>query len=165
MDSREFTVYVLIRPGCREFLAEVSKIYEVVIYTASLSQYADPLMDIIDPQNLCTARLFREHCTQIDGVYAKDLSQLGRSLRDLILIDNSPNSYKLQQQNALPISSWYDDQEDYELSWLVPFLQGLVLVPDVRSILSKCVVLQPKETLSEDIIDMHYGMELLKPYF
>jgi RNA polymerase II subunit A small phosphatase-like protein len=40
---------VLIRPGCREFLEEMAKIYEVVIYTASLSQYADPLMDIIDP--------------------------------------------------------------------------------------------------------------------
>jgi len=49
MDSREFIVYVAVRPGCREFIEEMSKIYEVVIYTASLSLYADPLMDIIDP--------------------------------------------------------------------------------------------------------------------
>lgn len=115
MDSREFIVYVLIRPGCREFLEEMAKIYEVVIYTASLSQYADPLMDIIDPQRLCTARLFREHCTQMDGVYVKDLSKLGRSLGNLILIDNSRNSYKLQTENALPISSWYEDETDFEL--------------------------------------------------
>ena len=71
----------------------------------------------------------------------KDLSKLGRSLGNLILIDNSRNSYKLQTENALPISSWYEDETDFELLWLTPFLQGLLLVPDVRQILSKCVVL------------------------
>jgi RNA polymerase II subunit A small phosphatase-like protein len=45
----------------------------------------------------------------MDGVYVKDLSKLGRSLGNLILIDNSRNSYKLQTENALPISSWYED--------------------------------------------------------
>jgi carboxy-terminal domain RNA polymerase II polypeptide A small phosphatase len=74
METRDFTVYVQVRPGCSEFLKELSKYYELVIYTASLSQYADPLMDIIDPEGYCTARLFREHCTYQDGVYVKDLS-------------------------------------------------------------------------------------------
>lgn len=78
MESREFTVYVLVRPGCKEFLAQLSEHFELVIYTASLKQYADPLMDILDPDRLCTARLFREHCTFVEGVYAKDMSQIGR---------------------------------------------------------------------------------------
>jgi RNA polymerase II subunit A small phosphatase-like protein len=37
--------------------------YEVVIYTASLSKYADPLMDILDEDKSVSTRLFREHCT------------------------------------------------------------------------------------------------------
>jgi carboxy-terminal domain RNA polymerase II polypeptide A small phosphatase len=42
-------IFVLVRPYCREFLLEVSRYYEVAIFTASLSKYAIPLMDILDP--------------------------------------------------------------------------------------------------------------------
>lgn len=52
-------------------------------------------MDIIDPDRLCTARLFREHCTLIDNLHVKDLSKLGRKMKSIILLDNSPNSYIL----------------------------------------------------------------------
>ena len=84
-----------MRPGTQDFLEEMSKYYELVIFTASLSKYANPLMDILDPKGLCTARLFREHCQFIDNTYMKDMSKLGRRIEDVILIDNSPNSYKL----------------------------------------------------------------------
>jgi RNA polymerase II subunit A small phosphatase-like protein len=93
----------------------MSKHYEIVIYTASLKQYADPLMDILDPERLCTSRLFREHCTLHDMVYVKDMSLLGRHAMNVLLVDNSPNSYKLQPQNAVPIKTWYEDPEDLEL--------------------------------------------------
>lgn len=48
IEGRICNVYILVRPGCVKFLNEMSKYYEVVIFTASLSKYADPLMDIID---------------------------------------------------------------------------------------------------------------------
>ena len=48
IEGRVCNVYVLARPGCVKFLNEMNKYYEVVIFTASLSKYADPLMDIID---------------------------------------------------------------------------------------------------------------------
>ncbi len=95
MENREFQVYVAVRPGTLEFLQEMSKHYEIVIFTASLSKYATPLLDILDPDELCTSRLFREHCQYIDMTYMKDMSKLGRRIEDVILIDNSPNSYKL----------------------------------------------------------------------
>jgi len=41
-------VYVLIRPGAISFLEELSEYYELVIFTASLSKYAEPLMKILD---------------------------------------------------------------------------------------------------------------------
>ena len=49
IDPREFIVFVQLRPGCKEFLERMAEHYELVIYTASLRQYADPLMDILDP--------------------------------------------------------------------------------------------------------------------
>ena len=94
MDNRQYEVYVQVRPGTEEFLTEMAKYYELVIFTASLSKYANPLMDILDPSTLCTSRLFREHCHYQNGVYMKDMSCLGRRIEDVILIDNSPNSYR-----------------------------------------------------------------------
>lgn len=126
-----------MRPGTAEFLKEMSKYYELVIFTASLSKYANPLMDILDPERFCTSRLFREHCNYVfaERIYVKDMSQLGRPIEDVILIDNSPNSYRPQPENAVPILSWYDDQTDRELYKLTPLLRNLSRVPDVREVL------------------------------
>ena len=41
----------------------------------------------MDPNNYCTARLFREHCAYVNGVFVKDMSVLGRNMKDTILID------------------------------------------------------------------------------
>ena len=63
------------------------------------------------------------------------MSQIGRRIEDVILIDNSPNSYRPQPENAVPILSWYDDLQDTELYKLMPLLVGLSKVPDVRKVL------------------------------
>ena len=44
-------VFVLVRPGTAAFLERMQKYYELVIYTASLSKYADPLINILDAKN------------------------------------------------------------------------------------------------------------------
>jgi RNA polymerase II subunit A small phosphatase-like protein len=93
IDDKKFKVYVLVRPNAEKFLKIMQIYYEVIIYTASLSKYADPLMDILDSEKSVSARLFREHCTFYQGMYVKDLSELGRDLRDVIIVDNSPTAY------------------------------------------------------------------------
>jgi len=44
-----FDVYVLKRPYLEEFLDEVSRLFEIVIFTASQQVYADTLLNLIDP--------------------------------------------------------------------------------------------------------------------
>lgn len=110
----------------------MAKHYEVVIFTASLSKYADPLMDQMDPKSFCTSRLFREHCSFINGVFVKDMSLLGRNEKDIIIIDNSPTSYMLQTECALPILSWYTDPKDTLLKQYIPLLIDLSKLNDVR---------------------------------
>ena len=48
VEGRPIQVFVLIRPGVAFFLERLAKIYEIVIYTASMSIYANPLVDTID---------------------------------------------------------------------------------------------------------------------
>ena len=133
-------IHVLVRPGVKEFLEKISKKFEIVIFTASISKYAGPLLDILDKNKLCSYRLFREHCTLINTSFVKDLKRLGRDLKDVVIVDNSPMAYLLNNDNGLPILTWFDDKTDTELYKILPILEFLSLVPDVRDYISKIVV-------------------------
>jgi carboxy-terminal domain RNA polymerase II polypeptide A small phosphatase len=137
IDSIVHRVYVLKRPGVDEFLTKMAQVYEVCIFTASLSKYADPVIDCLDPHKTVTHRLFREHCEFTSGSYVKNMLSLGRDIRGSIIIDNSPTSYMLQPENAVPVGSWFDDPTDTELLDLIPFLLALAKVDDVRKVLDE----------------------------
>lgn len=49
----------------------MGEIYEVVIFTASLSKYADPVLDQLDIHRVVQHRLFRESCYNNKGNYVK----------------------------------------------------------------------------------------------
>lgn len=140
LENEIHDIHVLVRPGVKEFLEKMSKKYEIVIFTASLAKYADPLLDIIDKQGYCPFRLFREHCTLINTAFVKDLKRLGRELKDIIIVDNSPISYALNPDNGLPILSWFEDKNDRELFNITPVLEFLSEVNDVREYIKKIVV-------------------------
>jgi TFIIF-interacting CTD phosphatase-like protein len=44
---------------------------------------------ILDTTNAVASLLYRQHCTPLNGVYVKDLSLLGRDMKDIILVDVS----------------------------------------------------------------------------
>lgn len=69
LDGVTHKVFVRKRPGVDYFLKYVAKSFEVVIFTASLAKYADPLLDILDTEKVISARLFRESCVQHYGNY------------------------------------------------------------------------------------------------
>ena len=133
-------IHVLIRPGVKEFLEKMAEIFEIVIFTASISKYAGPLLDLLDKKKFCNFRLFREHCTLLNSSFVKDLKKLGRDLKDVIIVDNSPLAYLLNSDNGLPIMTWFDDKNDRELYKITPILEFLSMVPDVRDYISKIVV-------------------------
>ncbi|KAF3939115.1 hypothetical protein ABW19_dt0200013 [Dactylella cylindrospora] len=130
-------IYVIKRPGVDQFMKRVGELYEVVVFTASVSKYGDPLLDQLDIHDVVHHRLFRDSCYNHQGNYVKDLSQLGRDLKDTIIIDNSPTSYIFHPQHALPVSSWFSDAHDNELLDLIPVLEDLATsqVRDVSLVL------------------------------
>jgi RNA polymerase II subunit A small phosphatase-like protein len=84
-------IFVQVRPGVQEFLDEVEKLYEVVFFTASVSTYAIPLITKLDRNKYKYQMLFRQHCDVLSGSFVKDLSKIGRELKDIIILDNTPN--------------------------------------------------------------------------
>lgn len=137
-NMKEHIVYVKKRPFLHTFLERVADMFEVVIFTASQSIYAKQLLDILDPdQNVISRRAYRESCIFVDGCYTKDLTVLGVDLANIAIIDNSPQVFRLQVNNGIPIKSWFDDKSDCALITLLPFLETLVDVEDVRPIIAK----------------------------
>ena len=134
-----YNIYVLVRPYAEEFLQSVSNFYEVIIFTASISKYASPLLDILDKDKNIKYRLFREHCTYINGIFIKDLKRLNRNLKDVIIVDNSPLAFAFDSENGLPIKTWYDDPDDIELMKIEPLILFLSKTNDVRPFIERFV--------------------------
>lgn len=134
-----YNIYVLVRPDAELFIKTVAKFYELVIFTASISKYASPLLDILDKEKNIKYRLYRDQCTFINGIYIKDLKKCNRSLKDLIIVDNSPIAYTFDSDNGLPIKTWLEDPDDKELMKLVPILEFLSKTKDVRKFIDQFV--------------------------
>lgn len=208
IESQTHNVYVIKRPGVDHFLTEMGKIYEVVVFTASLSKVSDqcfsPRYDLSVltdcpsrllnrangsmpiPYWTCLTRLvlssigylgraaiitkaitsrwvsfgsnlssyqtpsghspnahplwprnvaYKVSHRNCGVTYTQDLSQLGRTMETSIIIDNSPASYIFHPNNAVPVSTWFNDPHDTELTDLCPFLTDLAGVEDVRGVL------------------------------
>ena len=134
IDGRNHTIHVLKRPNLDYFLEKISKIFNIIIFTASLPQYAEPLINILDKDNKFD-RMFRNNCTKKNGFFIKDLNQIGIDLKDVIIIDNNPISFIINQENGIPILTWYENMNDDELKKLIPLLEHLSSVKDVRPVI------------------------------
>jgi len=133
IDNVVHNVFVIKRPGVDEFMRRLGEEFEIVVYTASLSKYADPLLDELDIHKVISKRLFRENCVFHEGHYVKDLSLLNRDLSQTIIVDNSPMSYIFHPENAIDCGSFIDDLQDIELWQLADFLLDIKSCDDVRS--------------------------------
>ena len=137
INGKSYTIYVIKRPFVDEFLYEMSLYYDIIIFTASLSQYSKLLIPMIDKNKVIKNILSREYCTFCQGLYLKDLRVFNKDMKDLILVDNNPISYAFNKENGIPILTWIDNPNDNELIKLMPILKYLSKVNDVRPIINQ----------------------------
>ena len=105
------------RPGLDEFLQNVKKYYEIIIFTSSTKQYADPIINEIENNiKYFDYKLYRHHTIICDNFFVKDISRIGRPLDKIIIVDNMPQNYKLQKENGIMIKPyWGEDNYDSAL--------------------------------------------------
>jgi len=122
-----------IRPGAYQFIEKMSQFYEIVVFTASLPLYAKKVVRRIDKGKKVLCCLTRNDCTVYKNNFIKDLRRFGgRDLKDIVIIDNNPVAFAFTKENGIPILSWFDDMGDVELELLIPKLEELAGVDDVR---------------------------------
>ena len=126
---QKHTVYVRCRPHLKDFMERVAGLFEIIIFTASQSIYAEQLLNVLDPKRrIFRHRVYRESCVFVDGNYLKDLSVLGRDLARVIIIDNSP---QVLLRNCL-LSSHYHASAWNFLVYFCVLVLNFTLLPTLK---------------------------------
>ena len=127
------TVGIFLRPGVEKFLEEVSKYFEVGIFTASVPEYADAVINYLDPENkFIKFRLYRNNCVNVgDLLKVKNLKIFKNiPLKKIVLVDNNMYSFAPQLNNGILINSFINDKNDNELSNVLSYLINYILPSD-----------------------------------
>ena len=128
-------VSIFIRPHIQECLHKLKEHYEIVLFTASIKDYADAILKYIDPEDtIFDYKLYREHCIEYYNSYmVKDLRIIrNRNLKDMVLVDNSAISFLSQLSNGIPIIPYSDSKDDDELLDLTRYLLSIKDNYDLR---------------------------------
>ncbi|KAK4386525.1 Seipin-2 [Sesamum angolense] len=150
INGEKVEFFVLKRPFVDEFLNFLSKKFEIVVFTAGIEEYASLVLDRLDWRRLISHRLYRDSCKEVDGRFVKDLSGIGRELNRVVIVDDNPNSYQFQPDNAIPIKPFTDDLGDEELKGLIQFFEGCEEVEDTRNAV-KAYLTDPEAGTVEEI--------------
>ncbi len=132
----ENTAAYVLRPGLFRFLDSVSKLYELVVFTASTEEHAGPLVKAIESKRkYFSCVLYRSSCVFTNGYYVKDLRIL-RSVRDLknvVAVDDSLISFAFNLDNGIAVSPFEGDKDDKELDFLGRYLLELAASASLRA--------------------------------
>lgn len=127
------SVFVKKRPYVDLFLKNLSHSFNITIFTASHQNYANKVIDLLDPDNnIISNRLFNRDCLNFKGLFLKSLDIFNVDPRDLIIVDNAVLCFGLDLANGVPIQEYRGEGKDEELIDLEQFLSFLSDVDDVR---------------------------------
>ena len=133
--ERPVTVFVYKRPYLNEFLYQMSKYYNIIIYSSNIKEYSNPLIDKLDEENVIYKRIYKDKTIELNGKLISDLTKLIYDYgKNIIIISNNsvPSFINDSNNNTLPINSWNFNKSDDELIKLKSFLEFLSSVNDVR---------------------------------
>ena len=137
--EEENSAYVQVRPYADYFLKELSKFFEIVLFTAAEEDYTDIVLKELNKNKYITHILCRKYTELNNGSYIKDLSKLGRDLSKVVIVDNNKDNFRLQPENGLYISSYFGEQNDNELYILCGDLMKIIEIQpdDIRPLIKE----------------------------
>eukprot|EP00347_Sterkiella_histriomuscorum_P003489 403364102 len=130
--------YLNFRPYLFDMLDELSKDFELILYTCGTASYAQVFAESVQrKRKYFNHVLSLTHClySMENDMFIKDLKILeeGRSLKDVVIVDNNIQSFFLQLSNGIPIYDYTGDKNDEVLLSLTEYLKSFLDVDDVRT--------------------------------
>ena len=109
--AREGPLYA--RPGLNELLEFLSKNCEPIVWTAGVKAYAQAVIRNIDPTNAFRHCVYR-HKKWFSGCagYNKDLTLLGRDMSKLIILENTPDCVRGNEENGILVADYEGTPEE-----------------------------------------------------
>ena len=94
---------IILRPGLHEFLHDMKLLFELIIFSSGTPDYVDPIVKMIEKEEkFFDYILYRQHIsTDENGDAIKNLSLIGRDLKNVIIIDDISRYFKLQKENGI----------------------------------------------------------------
>jgi len=135
-----------MRPDLKETLNELKKHFELILYTSSRRYYCDAIvsnaLETESGEPIFDYRLYKTHMDtkayRDFSVKNLDLLLEGRSLKDIVIIDNSSIYYRDHLYNGIPIIDFEGDKSDKALLPLKDYLISRILpAEDVREVIKE----------------------------
>ena len=119
------------RPGLISFLTGIKQYYEIISFSKLSQNYSSTIIEQIEEnRKLFDYNLYREHCTLVGRKFIKDISNIGRDMKKIIMVDDLPENLNLHIENGILILPYDgDDNKDdrvlYELKKLLILFYNL----------------------------------------
>ena len=131
---------ILKRPGLQKFIEELSKVYEIVIFSNEDIGMIEEISLALDPsQKYINSKLGKESIRIYKGRSIKDLNYLNRNLSNVVVLDFDLDNVQLHPNNTIVVPEFSGDGKDRELLYLLVFLKemGRSDIKDIRNELKK----------------------------
>ena len=130
------------RPNLDKFLSTVNEWFDLAVWTSSGEEYATMVIrQLFLGSNELRFQWSRQRCTRRfdpetrEEYWIKDLKKvkkIGFDLDKILMIDDSPEKLQRQYGNHIHVNQFVGDQKDSELEKLLPFLESIRFVSNVR---------------------------------
>jgi TFIIF-interacting CTD phosphatase-like protein len=134
--------HVYKRPHVDRFLKTVAEWFDLAVWTSSGEDYAAgtlrylfadlAVLKFVWSRQRCTRRFDHEMQAEYWLKDLKKIARLGYPLERIVVVDDSSEKLERHYGNHIRVSPFVGDQADSELDQLIPFLQHMSTVENVR---------------------------------
>jgi len=105
---------IFFRPFLFKILKKLKKNFEIILFTAGLKEYADTVINIIESKigKIFDCKFYRENLTVNDNKIFKNISNIGRDLKKIIIIDNNNENFGNNFNNGIKIKDYFGDNNN-----------------------------------------------------
>lgn len=143
----QIPIWVKKRPGLDKFLEEISKLYDLAVFSASNREYVRAVVAKIIPYPLkfiysserCTDHFFYNYNSGNCRANVKKLSKIWSQNNhytryNTLIIDDYPDTYMLNYGNSIPIIPYEGKKHDNEFDRIMQLLRSLHGMRDIRKV-------------------------------